>query len=1133
MIREFLRFPDLFSKGLIRVRAFAASSAHKGLWLAEEMSADTLNHALTMWDVDGELDAAVMESAFLHVLDEAEVLRVTFADDGEGLRLTPRELGDWRPFHLDLSAAADPEQAAREALADLIRKPFDLGHDLLFRMGVVTLAPARSLVVIAYHHLVSDGFGTGGLLSRRLAEVYTALARGEEAPAPPHPWDAESFTAEAADYLASPRFTEDTGFWRDYLADAPAPAQLPRVALADAERAALAEPMSSADRWGELTEPIGMVSRTLTVPRAEADAWTEAAKAMGVWTSTMLTAAAALYVRHRCDRPEFLLSLAVGNRAGVASRTPGLAVNVVPVRVKVPLDATFTDLADAVVDETYEISGHTACHYSDIQRASGTALSDRGSFGAVMNVVEFVEQLRFGDLPARYLGGTTGSFDELSIGVYTDGSADSDLYIRLDAPARLYDRAELRFIGEELTAHIRAVAADGDLRAGAADTLTGAGRERVLTAPDDTGTPLPLLTVPQLFAQRVQSAPDAVALESGGGTLTYRELDERSNRLAEVLRGHGVGPDTVVAVALERSVDLAVALLGVVKAGGAYLPLDPALPAAHAKLVTGDAAAHTLLTDATTAQTLSAGLGIPALVLADLTAPTATGTASTGTAATAATDLSAPTATETAAVTDGTGTATVAGTAAAAATGDAAPAAPLPHPDTLLAVTSASPAAGVPAAVGITHRNLARLALDRTWRDATGGSVLWHTPATSDTLALELWAPLLNGGRVVVAPPGELDADALTRARTAHDLTAVWLPAALFAAIAAGRPAALAGLREVFTGGDRVPAAALRRVREACPELTVVTGHGPAEAGLFAAAGRLGAHEPQHRAGTLGRPADNTRLYVLGPGLAPVPVGVTGELYVAGPGVARGYLGRPARTAERFLPCPFGPPGALMHRTGDRVRRGADGLIEHVADAGTQADVRGVRVDPAEAEEVLSGHPALAHAVVAARPDDTGQPRLVAYVVPADGRSVSGDELRAFAAKRLPESAVPALFTVLERLPVTAAGRVDRAALPEPVTAPDTYRAPRNDTERILAEAFAEVLEVDRVGIDEDFFDLGGNSLRAIRLVGLIRAELKQEVSIRRLFAARTVTGLSDMWKDLGRSSRPSLRRRTKEGAVL
>ncbi|MGW3917453.1 condensation domain-containing protein, partial [Streptomyces sp. NPDC005070] len=302
------------------------------------MSADTLNHALTMWDVDGELDAAAMESAFLHVLDEAEVLRVTFADDGDGLRLSPRELGNWRPFLLDLSAEADPEQAARAALADLIRTPFDLGHDLLFRMGLITLTPARSLVVIAYHHLVSDGFGTGGLLSRRLAEVYTALARGEQAPALPHPWDAASFATEAADYLASEEFTDDTAFWRDYLADAPAPAQIPRVALADTERATLSEPMSDADRWGELTEPIGMVSRTLTVPRAEADAWTQAAKAMGVFTSTLLTTAAAVFFRHRCDRPEFLLSLAVGNRAGIAARTPGLAVNVVPVRVKVPLN---------------------------------------------------------------------------------------------------------------------------------------------------------------------------------------------------------------------------------------------------------------------------------------------------------------------------------------------------------------------------------------------------------------------------------------------------------------------------------------------------------------------------------------------------------------------------------------------------------------------------------------------------------------------------------------------------------------------------------------------------------------------------------------------------------------------------
>ncbi|MCX4409340.1 condensation domain-containing protein, partial [Streptomyces sp. NBC_01764] len=378
------------------------------------MFPDTLNHALTMWDVDGELDTAVMEATFLHVMSEAEVLRVNFVDGESGLRLVPRELGDWRPFFLDLSAEADPERAAREALADLMRQPFDLERDLLFRLGVVKLGATRSLLAIAYHHLISDGFGSSGLLSRRLAEVYTALARGEKAPEPAHPWDAESFATEATEYLASPQATEDTEFWRDYLKDAPAPAQVPRVALSEAQRSAFDEPMGSADRWGELTESLGMVSRTLSVGRAEADAWAETATSMGVWMSSMLTAAAAVFFRHRCDRPEFLLSLAVGNRVGVASRTPGLAVNVVPVRVKVPLGATFTEIADAIGDETYDIFDHTACHYSEIQRASGTVLDARGSFGAVMNVVDFVEQTHFADSPARYLGGTTGVFDELS-----------------------------------------------------------------------------------------------------------------------------------------------------------------------------------------------------------------------------------------------------------------------------------------------------------------------------------------------------------------------------------------------------------------------------------------------------------------------------------------------------------------------------------------------------------------------------------------------------------------------------------------------------------------------------------------------------------------------------------------------
>lgn len=1051
---EFLRFRARI-EGLVRMRSFGASSAHKGIWLAQVMAPDMLNHALTMWDVDGALDPATMEAAFRHVLEEAEVLRVNFVDDGGGLRLVPWELDEWQPFFLDFSGEADPEQAAREALAAVLRQPFDLELDLLLRLGVVKLAADRFLVVIAYHHLVSDGHGVGGLLSRRLAEVYTALARGTQIPDLPQQWDAESFTAEAVRYRASQQFVEDTEFWRDYLADSPAPAQVPRVALSDAARAALDEPTGSQDRWGRLSESIGMVSRTLPVPRAEADVWTKTAKSLDLWMSSLVTAAAAVYFRHRCERPELLLSLAVGNRIGAVGKSPGLAVNVAPLRVRVPLGATFAEIADAVVDQTYEIFGHTACHYSEIQRAGGISLTGRGSFGAVVNVGEFMEQLHFDGCPARYLGATTGVFDELSLGVYTDGTEDSDLYLRLDAPATLYSAAELRFIGEDLLACIRALISDPHRPVGAVDMM---GAAELPKLPTDTAGP----TVPELFADQVRRVPDAAAVVSGGSEASYRELDERSSALAANLRRHGIGPEDIVAVALPRSVDLVVALLGVAKAGAAHLLLDPASSDTPP-------VARLLITDAI-------GPGAP----------------------------------------DTPGDSPL-------------PPVPQPHQDSLFAAVMEGSASTD--TVAITHRTMRRFVLDRSWHE--GGTALWHSPNSFDALALELWTPLLNGGRVVIASPGELDPDALAEQVAAEEISTVFLTAGLFSAIAAERPERLAGLRKVWTGGDRVSVAARRRVRDACPGLTIVAGHGTVETGGFAACDRLAAGEPASGDGAIGRPMPDTALVVLGPGLTPVPVGVAGELYVAGPGLARGYAGQPGRTAQRFVPCPCGPPGTLMVRTGDRARWRDDGRLDYLGRAEDQAQIRDARVESAEIEEVLSGHPDVAQAVVAVRDDGSGHQRLVAYVVPGGGRDVSGEQVRQFAAGQLPEFMVPSAFTVLDRLPLAAGGRVDRAALPAPGFEQGRYRAPRNRTERVLADAFAAVLEVDRVGIDEDFFDLGGNSVRAIKLVGLIRAELNLEVSIRTLFAARTVIGLSDLWADLATSSRPALRRRTKDGEAL
>ncbi|MFI6039312.1 AMP-binding protein [Streptomyces sp. NPDC051315] len=1076
--------------------SFGVSAAHKGMWLAQKIFPERLNHALTIWDVNGALDEAAMELAFLHVMGEAEVLRVNFVDDGSGLRLVPRELGDWQPFFLDVSAEADPEHEAREALAEMLRHPFDLEHDLLFRLGVVRIAADRSLVAIAYHHLISDGFGAGGLVSRRLAEVYTALRRGSDVPEPPQPWDVASYADVATRYLDSQEFTEDTRFWRDYLADAPPPAQLPRIVLSDALRAELSQPVSRADQWSQLSSSIGMVSRTLTVPHAEAAAWTEAARALGVWMSALVTAAAAAYFRHRCDEPEFLLSLAVGNRTGTLRGTPGLAVNVVPVRARVPLGASFAETAEAIVDETYEIVGHTACHYSEIQRASGTDASGRGSFGAVVNVVEFAEELDFAGSPARHLGATTGTFDELSIGVYTDGGADSDLFLRLDAPAGMYSGAELCFIGTELIAAVRALLTDVSAPVGALD-LAEAVRGDEPTARQAVGEPLPDLSVPDLFARQVAAAPDATALVGKGSRITYRELDEQAGRIAAALRRRGVGPETVVAVDLPRSVELAVALLGVVKAGGAYVPVDPDLSAQQSRAVVQDAAARIVVTDPETAGLRGAGADVPTVVFGDILSERADD--------------------------------------------DVRPTRVTPRPDNVLAVMYDR---GAAPGVAVTHRNLHHLVRDANWREGGRGAVRWQSPHSSDALALELWTPLLNGGRVVVAAEAQ-DADAPAASGPADEACTIRLSTDQFAQIAAERPKDLAGAREVWISGDRAPAAAVRRVRAAVPELTVVQGHGATEAPLFAVCRQEPGDDPAGPAAALGQPADGTVLHVLGPGLAPVPAGVVGELYVAGPGVARGYAGRPRRTAERFVACPFGPAGALMYRTGERVRRDARGRLDHVGQVGAPPYVQGARVEPAEVEDVLCEHPDVLRAVVAGAPDPSGQQRLVTYVVPVGRRTSGGDagageeadvldgRLRRFVAARLPDFMVPSLFMVVDRLPVTTDGRVDRVSLPEPRFGDTKYRAPRNRTEQVLAEAFADVLEVDRVGIEDDFFDLGGNSLRAIRLVGLIRAELDLEVSIRTLFATRSISGLAAVAERLSHSSRPALRRRTRDGHVL
>ncbi|GLF99156.1 non-ribosomal peptide synthetase [Streptomyces yaizuensis] len=601
-------------------------------------------------------------------------------------------------------------------------------------------------------------------------------------------------------------------------------------------------------------------------------------------------------------------------------------------------------------------------------------------------------------------------------------------------------------------------------------------RDRPGTTAGETALRPPGGTIPALFARQVPAAPDAIAVVCGDTSLTYRELDRRSDRVAAGLLRRGVGPESVVAVTLPRTPELVVALLGVVKAGAAYLPVDPGYPAERIAFMLGDVRPVLRLTpDGRAPGAGSADL--PVTSVADLLRE---------------------------------------GSPDGSPEKDATPAyGRARHPGQLAYVIYTSGSTGVPKGIGVTDRDVVALASDARFHGGAHERVLLHSPLAFDASVYELWVPLLNGGRVVLGPPGDLTPHRVRELVARHGVTALWLTSALFNLVVEEDAAALAGLREVWAGGDRVLAPVVRAAMAACPGTAFVNGYGPTETTVFAITHRMADGAVPGADVPIGRALDAMGAHVLDDALRPVAPGTPGELYLTGAGLARGYLRRPERTAERFVACPFGPAGERMYRTGDLVVEDADGNLVHQGRTDQQIKVRGFRIEPGEVESVLLDHPAVAHAAVTAREDRRGGAgrQLVGYVVPAPrdtagprdmagpentagpGAATHGgrhpllpDELREFLTGRLPEYMVPAALVVLDRLPLTPNGKLDQAALPAPEFTGTDYRAPRTPLERTLAAVYADVLGVPRVGLDDDFFALGGDSIQAIQVVTRARA---------------------------------------------
>ncbi|MFI8089796.1 amino acid adenylation domain-containing protein [Streptomyces sp. NPDC086080] len=824
----------------------------------------------------------------------------------------------------------------------------------------------------------------------------------------------------------------------------------------------------------------------------------ETARSLGVSPATVFHLAWARVLATVSGREDVVFGTVLFGRmnAGAgADRVQGPFINTLPVRVRVG-SSKVSDVLLGLRDQLAELLVHEHAPLALAQRAGGVP-GGSPLFTSIFNYRHHQAAARAaeqgsGTMPDGVSLLLTRERTNYPVAVAVD-DLGTGFALTVDAVASVDADALCSMLHTTVGNLVTALEEAPDTRFVAVEAVPALELRRVLTEWNDTDAPVDAVTAPELFEAQAARTPDAVAVVAGTTEVSYAELDTRANRLAHLLRDHGVGPESVVGLCLPRGVEAIAAILGVWKAGAAYLPLDPEYPGERLAFMLADSGAGVVVGRSDLTGRFPASR-IRVLNLDDPGAAAAVETA----------PVTAP---------------RVAGT-----------------PDRMAYVIYTSGSTGRSKGVAVSHAGLANLAAAQTDRFAVDGSsrLLQFASMSFDAAVSDVVVALSSGACLVVAGADELlPGPGLARVLSRHAVTHVTLPPAVLAEMA---PEDLAPVTTLVSAGE---ALGRELVGRWAPGRRFVNAYGPTETTVCATMSRPLAVGD---APDIGGPISGVRAYVLDDRLAPVPVGVAGELYVAGSSLARGYVGRPDLTAERFVASPYTGPGQRMYRTGDRVRWTADGRLVFAGRADAQVKIRGFRVEPEEVASVLTGHPALARAAVTVRADASGEGRLVAYVVPGGDRSDADDvalgrTVRDHVAQALPQYMVPSAVVVLDALPLTANGKLDRAALPEPDVAASAGagREPATEQERILCEAFARVLGLPTVGVDDDFFALGGHSLLATRLVSRVRTVLGEELPIRTVFTSPTPAALAGWLADQGDrrpKARPALRRMRRPDGV-
>ncbi|RNF82344.1 non-ribosomal peptide synthetase [Montanilutibacter psychrotolerans] len=1039
----------------LRPDRIAPSSAQQRLWILDQLSPGSAvyNVPASHW-LQGVLDIAVLQRAFDEIVRRHESLRTVIACDDAGAHQQVQLPAPVPVTRLDLRHLPTDarESAALAAARDEAARPFDITRGPLLRALLVQLADDRYLLTLNAHHIAVDGWSLG-IVHDELHQLYTAFQAGRESPLAELPVQYVDYAMWQNEQLDTDAMRQQLAYWQEHLSG-----RLPVLEL-PGDRA---RPAVQSHR--------GEVSRSL-LPTADYENLKRLCRQERVTPFMAVLAAFNTLLLRYSGQADQIIGVGVANRSREELEPLiGFFVNTLALRTDLSGNPTFRELLARVKDATLGAYSHQDL---PIERLMETLDLDRAlSHSPLFQAMLFFQNFPSGDAHLPGLTLTPIDFDRINQGTArTDLSlfaseADEGLWLFLEYATDLFDEATVVAFSRHLRQLLRSVVADPSRRIAELAILDDDERRQVLCDWNDTRRDIPFdVPLHALVEAQVAQRPDAVAIEHDGNRLTYAELDAQADALANVLVAHGAGPGELVGLFVERSPRMLVALLGVLKAGAAYVPLDPGYPAERLAFMLEDAAARLVVTERDLLPQLPVSTARPVLIEDALRDgnPDRTNRAASGVG-----------------------------------------------PEDLAYVIFTSGSTGRPKGVQIPHRAAVNFlaSVAREPGLSAGDALCAVTTLSFDIALLELLLPLTVGARIVLAD----------RATASDGAALVALLARSGCTVMQATPATWRMLLDAgWQGGDlRVLCGGEALTRELADRLLRCTAqvwnlYGPTETTVWSTVERIGTDDTSI---SIGRPLANTEVYVVDANLQPVPVGVPGELLIGGLGVARGYLSRPDLTAEKFIPDPFGTrPDARLYRTGDLARWRRDGKLEVVGRIDHQVKLRGFRIELGEIECVLAEHAAARQVVVACREDRPGDKRLVAYVVAHDGAVPTNAELRSFARERLPEYMVPATCVVLAQLPMTPNGKVDRRALPAPdsdASESDAFVAPRNAEEEVLTGLWAEVLGRERVGIHDDFFDLGGHSLLATQLITRVNKAFGGEVPLRLLFEAPTVAAFSE-----------------------